>query len=57
MPAQHHHAPSRASTAQAQFVFDGLPALAGIGGARPLFSPEQLLDQPRTLADLRRRSS
>jgi hypothetical protein len=45
-PAQHHHAPRLAPAAQAQFVFDGLPALAGLGGARPVLAPEQPLDQP-----------
>ncbi len=31
---------------QAQFVFDGLPALTGFSGARPVLAPEQPLDQP-----------
>lgn len=45
-PAQQHHAARLAPAAQAQLLLDGLPALAGLGGARPVLAPEHPLDQP-----------
>jgi hypothetical protein len=43
---RNHNAARLAPATQAQRVFDGLPALAGVCGARPVLAPEQPLDQP-----------